>query len=85
MTIDELTVEASVPLLHVIDAPADTAAAKRRKRRSDEGEEELIEAADDSAPKAKPRRRRKPTWMVGARRNLSTCRGRHAADSTAPA
>ncbi|SEB24646.1 ribonuclease catalytic domain-containing protein [Paraburkholderia sartisoli] len=50
MSLDELTVEASVRLLHVLDAPqvtsgADTAEADE----ADEGEEELIDAADDSA------------------------------------
>ncbi|CAG4887690.1 ribonuclease catalytic domain-containing protein [Paraburkholderia saeva] len=50
MSLDELTVEASVRLLHVLDAPqvtsgTDTAEADE----AEEGEEELIDAADDSA------------------------------------
>ncbi|CAG4889895.1 ribonuclease catalytic domain-containing protein [Paraburkholderia gardini] len=50
MSLDELTVEASVRLLHVLDAPqvtsgTDTAEADE----ADEGEEELIDAADDPA------------------------------------
>ncbi|MGF6776552.1 ribonuclease catalytic domain-containing protein [Paraburkholderia sp. GAS334] len=53
MSLDELTVEASVRLLHVLDAPQVTsgtgAAEAEEVDEADEGEEELIDAADDSA------------------------------------
>ena len=50
MSIDELTVEASVRMLHVLDAPTVTrGAAAQEADEADEGEEELIDAADDSA------------------------------------
>ncbi|MFM0693330.1 exoribonuclease-2 [Paraburkholderia sp. GV068] len=45
MSIDELTVEASVRLLHVLDAPTVTSGSE-----ADEGEEEeIVEASDESA------------------------------------
>jgi len=47
MSIDELTIEASVRLLHVLDAPTVTSGAEADE--ADEGEEELLDAADDSA------------------------------------
>jgi exoribonuclease II len=47
MSIDELTVEASVRMLHVLDAPTVTSGSEAEE--ADEGEEELIDAADDSA------------------------------------
>jgi exoribonuclease-2 len=47
MSIDELTVEASVRKLHVLDAP--TVASGTEAEEADEGEEELLDAADDSA------------------------------------
>ena len=50
MSIDELTVEASVRMLHVLDAPTVTSGAEAQEAdEADEGEEELIDAADDSA------------------------------------
>jgi exoribonuclease-2 len=48
MSLDELTVEASCRLLHVIDAPA-PASAQDAEAQQDEAEEELIEAEDLSA------------------------------------
>lgn len=49
MSIDELTIEASVRMLRVLDAPAVTSGAESGEE-GDEGEdEELIEAADESA------------------------------------
>ncbi|MEW6346350.1 MAG: RNB domain-containing ribonuclease [Paraburkholderia sp.] len=47
MSIDELTVEASVRMLHVLDAP--TVASGTEAEEADEGEEALLDAADDSA------------------------------------
>jgi exoribonuclease-2 len=47
MSIDELTVEASVRPLHVLDAPQVTSGAEAEE--ADEAEEELIDAADESA------------------------------------
>ena len=50
MSIDELTVEASVRMLHVLDAPTVTSGAEAQEAdEADEGEEELIDATDDSA------------------------------------
>jgi len=50
MSIDELTVEASVRKLHVLDAPTVTSGAEAEEAdEADEGEEELLDAADDSA------------------------------------
>jgi len=50
MSIDELTIEASVRLLHVLDAPTVTSGAEADEAdEADEGEEELLDAADDSA------------------------------------
>ena len=50
MSIDELTVEASVRMLHVLDAPAVTSGAEAEEpEEADEGEEVLLDAADDSA------------------------------------
>ncbi len=48
MNLDELTVEASCRLLHVIDAPAPTA-AQEAEAQQEETEDELIEAEDLSA------------------------------------
>jgi exoribonuclease II len=48
MSLDELTVEASCRLLHVIDAPAPTS-VQDAEAQQDEAEEELIEAEDLSA------------------------------------
>jgi len=45
MSVDELTVEASVRLLHVLDAPTVTSGAEEEE----EAEEEIIDAADESA------------------------------------
>ncbi|MGT2472372.1 ribonuclease catalytic domain-containing protein [Paraburkholderia terrae] len=45
MSVDELTVEASVRPLHVLDAPTVTSGAEEEE----EAEEELIDAADESA------------------------------------
>jgi exoribonuclease-2 len=47
MSIDELTVEASVRMLHVLDAPTVTSGTEAEE--ADEGEEELLDAANDSA------------------------------------
>jgi exoribonuclease-2 len=47
MSIDELTVEASVRLLHVLDAPTVTSGSEAEE--ADEGEEEIIDAPDESA------------------------------------
>jgi exoribonuclease-2 len=48
MSIDELTVEASVRLLHVLDAPTVTSGSEAEE--ADEGEEEeIVEASDESA------------------------------------
>jgi exoribonuclease-2 len=50
MSIDELTVEASVRMLHVLDAPTVTSGTEAEEaEETDEGEEELLDAADDSA------------------------------------
>jgi exoribonuclease-2 len=50
MSIDELTVEASVRMLHVLDAPTVTSGTEAEEaEEADEGEEELLDAADDSA------------------------------------
>ncbi|RFU45777.1 ribonuclease catalytic domain-containing protein [Paraburkholderia sp. DHOC27] len=46
MSIDELTVEASVRMLKVLDAPTVTSGTEAEE--ADEGEEELLDAADDS-------------------------------------
>ena len=48
MSLDELTVEASCRLLHVIDAPS-AASPQDAEAQQDEAEEELIEAEDLSA------------------------------------
>ncbi|MGF6442335.1 ribonuclease catalytic domain-containing protein [Paraburkholderia youngii] len=48
MSIDELTIEASVRLLHVLDAPTVTSGAEAEEG-EDEGDEELLDASDDSA------------------------------------
>jgi len=48
MSLDELTVEASCRLLHVIDAPA-PASVQEAEAQQDETEEELIEAENLSA------------------------------------
>jgi exoribonuclease-2 len=45
MSVDELTVEASVRPLHVLDAPTVTSGAEEEE----ETEEEIIDAADESA------------------------------------
>ncbi|ALP61956.1 ribonuclease catalytic domain-containing protein [Paraburkholderia caribensis] len=45
MSVDELTVEASVRLLHVLDAPTVTSGAEEEE----EAEEEIIDARDESA------------------------------------
>ncbi|AMV43737.1 MULTISPECIES: ribonuclease catalytic domain-containing protein [Paraburkholderia] len=45
MSVDELTVEASVRLLHVLDAPTVTSGAEEEE----EAEEEIIDAPDESA------------------------------------
>lgn len=47
MSIDELTVEASVRMLKVLDAPTVTSGTEAEE--ADESEEELLDAADDSA------------------------------------
>jgi exoribonuclease II len=47
MSIDELTIEASVRLLHVLDAPTVTSGAEAEE--ADEADEEIIDAADESA------------------------------------
>jgi exoribonuclease II len=47
MSLDELTVEASVRLLHVLDAPTVTSGSEAEE--ADEGEEEIIDVADESA------------------------------------
>ncbi|WP_027213195.1 ribonuclease catalytic domain-containing protein [Burkholderia sp. WSM2232] len=48
MSIDELTVEASVRLLHVLDAPTVTSGSEAEE--ADEGEDdEIVEASDESA------------------------------------
>ena len=51
MSIDELTVEASVRLLHVLDAPTVTSGSEAEEAdEADEGEEEeIVEASDESA------------------------------------
>ena len=53
MSIDELTVEASVRMLKVLDAPTVTSGTEAEEveegEETDEGEEELLDAADDSA------------------------------------
>jgi exoribonuclease-2 len=50
MSIDELTVEASVRMLHVLDAPTVSSGTEAEEaEEADEGEEELLDAADDSA------------------------------------
>ena len=50
MSTDELTVEASVRMLHVLDAPTVTSGAEAQEAdEADEGEEELVDAPDDSA------------------------------------
>jgi exoribonuclease-2 len=45
MSVDELTVEASVRLLHVLDAPTVTSGAEEEE----EADEEIVDAADESA------------------------------------
>jgi exoribonuclease-2 len=47
MSLDELTVEASVRLLHVLDAPTVTSGGEVEE--ADDGEDEIIDAADASA------------------------------------
>jgi exoribonuclease II len=47
LSIDELTIEASVRMLRVLDAPVVTSGEQAEEEASEE--EELIEAADDSA------------------------------------
>ncbi|SIT44400.1 putative ribonuclease II [Paraburkholderia ribeironis] len=47
MSIDELTIEASVRLLHVLDAPAVTSGGEAEE--ADDSDEEIIDASDDSA------------------------------------
>jgi len=53
MSIDELTVEASVRLLHVLDAPTVTSGAEADEAddadEAEEGEEEIVEASDERA------------------------------------
>ncbi|MGY6127209.1 ribonuclease catalytic domain-containing protein (plasmid) [Paraburkholderia strydomiana] len=53
MSIDELTVEASVRLLRVLDAPTVTSGAEADEAddadEAEEGEEEIVEASDESA------------------------------------
>jgi exoribonuclease-2 len=49
MSIDELTIEASVRLLHVLDAPTVTSGAEAEEADENEGDEEIIDAADESA------------------------------------
>lgn len=51
MSIDELTVEASVRLMHVLDAPTVTSGSEAEEAdEADEGEEEeIVEASDESA------------------------------------
>ncbi len=49
MSLDELTVEASVRLLRVLDAPTVTSGVEAEAEEADEGEEEVIDAADESA------------------------------------
>jgi exoribonuclease-2 len=50
MSIDELTVEASVRMLHVLDAPTVTSGTEAEEvEEADESEAELLDAADDSA------------------------------------
>ncbi|MGN8108083.1 ribonuclease catalytic domain-containing protein [Paraburkholderia sp. 22098] len=53
MSIDELTVEASVRLLHVLDAPTVTSGAEADEAddadEAEEGEGEIVEASDESA------------------------------------
>ncbi|CAD6559221.1 Exoribonuclease 2 [Paraburkholderia kirstenboschensis] len=53
MSIDELTVEASVRLLHVLDAPTVTSGTEADEAdeadEAEEGEEEIVEASDESA------------------------------------
>jgi exoribonuclease-2 len=48
MSLDELTIEASVRLLHVLDAPAVTSGAEAEEA-DDDSEEELLDSADESA------------------------------------
>ncbi|HEY3599586.1 MAG TPA: RNB domain-containing ribonuclease [Paraburkholderia sp.] len=47
MSIDELTVEASVRLLHVLDVPTVTSGAEAEE--AEEAEEEIVDAADEAA------------------------------------
>jgi len=49
MSIDELTIEASVRLLHVLDAPTVTSGNEAEEADENEGDEEIIDAADESA------------------------------------
>ncbi|MDE1183266.1 RNB domain-containing ribonuclease [Paraburkholderia sp.] len=49
MGIDELTVEASVRPLHVLDAPVVSSGAEAEAEEADESDEEVIDAADASA------------------------------------
>jgi exoribonuclease-2 len=49
MSIDELTIEASVRLLHVLDAPTVTSGAEAEEADENESDEEIIDAADESA------------------------------------
>ncbi|CAB3763635.1 ribonuclease catalytic domain-containing protein [Paraburkholderia humisilvae] len=49
MSLDELTIEASVRLVHVLDAPSVTSGADVEEADDSEGAEEVIDAADESA------------------------------------
>jgi exoribonuclease-2 len=50
MSLDELTVEASVRLLHVLDAPTVTSGSEAEEADDgDDSEEDIIDAADESA------------------------------------
>ncbi len=69
MSIDELTVEASVRLLHVLDAPTVTSGSEKLKKPTRATKKSSTWRT--KAPKAKPRRKRKPTSMA-ARLNRVT-------------
>ena len=86
MSIDELTVEASVRLLHVLDAPTVTSGSEAEE--ADEGEEEIIDAPDESAEgeaeaqaeaeldgndAAARERRRKQRWCERCRHPSAHC------------
>ncbi|HLX03442.1 MAG TPA: RNB domain-containing ribonuclease [Trinickia sp.] len=49
MSVDELTIEASVRPLHVIDAPAVTSGAEAEEEEEEDEVDELIDSADESA------------------------------------